>query len=126
MMPYYFIVHAFDIGTLFAYICVVKHITFILSLYILGLTFSPAIGMAMQSDGCMKSCSKETSKDSDGCQKGICTPYSCCLKNLMPMTAPYQYSAPFVIAKEVRNNFSTTRDLVSLRSFDIWHPPRLI
>ena len=105
-----------------------KHMTLILSLYIFGLTLSPAISMAMQSGGCMKSCAKDTlpAKDSDGCNKEVCAPYSCCLKNLMPMTAPYQYSRPFMAEPEVRNNFSNTHYLVSLRSFDIWHPPRLI
>jgi hypothetical protein len=84
--------------------------------------------MAMQSGGCAKSCSKGTvpAKDSDGCKKEICTPYSCCLKNLMPMLAPYKYSRPFIEDFEVRNNFSNAQSFISVRLFDIWHPPRFI
>lgn len=105
-----------------------KHIALILSTYILSLAFSPVISMALQSGGCGKSCTTESmpDKDSDGCPKDACAPFSCCLKNLFPPQFSIKYSALPDIPSEVKNNFGQQNGLASLRSFDIWHPPRII
>ena len=105
-----------------------KLIALILSTYILSLAFSPVISLALRSGDCGTSCTKDTlpDKDSDGCPKDACAPFSCCLKNLFPPHFSIKYTALPDMPIEVKDNFVQQNGLVSLRSFDIWHPPRII
>ncbi len=103
-----------------------KHLALIVSLYILSLALAPAIRLIGSISHCDTSCAKEnkSEKDADGCQKQICSPFSCCLKTLVLIQGPYKYSQPFTSEPLIRNNFSFKNIFTSFRSFDIWHPPQ--
>lgn len=105
-----------------------KHIALILSTYILSLAFSPVISMVLSSGDCGTSCIRDSSadKDSDGCPKDACAPFSCCLKNLFPPHFSVKYSTLPDMPFEVKDNFGYHNGIVSLQPFDIWHPPRII
>jgi hypothetical protein len=65
-------------------------------------------------------------RDADGCGEKACSPFSCCLKTLVMFKSAEDYLGRFIPESTVKNNFSNTGMFVSLRDFDIWHPPRII
>ena len=63
-------------------------------------------------------------KDADGCDGKACSPFSCCLKTPAMFNAAEDSLSRFIPESTVKNNFSNKEMFVSLRNFDIWHPPR--
>ena len=106
-----------------------KHLALIYGLFILSLTVAPAVQVLHAKFlSCESSCSKKTTseKDSDGCDKRTCTVFSCCFKTQVFL--PVQYNIANVFRPEliILHNFKPKKNYISLRSFDIWHPPRFI
>lgn len=106
-----------------------KYVAVIFSVFILSLTIAPAIQILhAKFSSCENSCSKKTTsdKDADGCDKKTCTVFSCCFKTQVYPPVQYRITNVFQPELVVLHNFKPKKDYISLRSFDIWHPPRFI
>lgn len=102
-----------------------KALALILSFYVLSLTVAPAVALLREKFECSDSCSKkETQKDSDGCEKQSCSTFSCCYK-IVYMVNPCKENLFFTQYRIVKNSFGYTNPILTLHSFDIWHPPRI-
>ena len=102
-----------------------KTLALILSFYVLSLTAAPAVALLREKFKCSESCSKkETTNDSDGCEKQSCSAFSCCYK-IVGITFSYKENLFFTQYKIVKNSFGYTNPVLKLHSFDIWHPPRI-
>ena len=110
------------------HLLVMKMYASILSFYIMCLAFAPAIGFVYSrlSSGCGDSCAAVPEKKGSGCEKQACSFFFCCLNNIGFPPQQYKYSMLFRPESAARNNFTFNRTFISLKSFDIWHPPRLI
>lgn len=111
-----------------------KHLAFILSIFILSITVAPAIRVLhsqFSSGQCEKKCSEKhnsnKSKNSEGCDnKQGCSPLFCCVKLPIVLPSSYKNAEFFSFKFSIQNNFIYKNTIVSLPSFDIWNPPRYI
>ena len=108
-----------------------KQIAFILSFFILSLSIIPMVKLLhgkYSPEYCSKSCTNnpDSQKDSDGCKKQTCSPFSCSFKTLIIVQSIYQYPNQFIAEFTNRNTYITKAIFVSIRSFEIWHPPKIV
>jgi len=101
----------------------------ILSFYLLSIAFAPAIGFVYSklTPGCGDTCSANPVERKDsGCEKQECPFFTCCIKTIAFPPQHYKSTHIFQPQLSVQDNFKRQGIFVSLRSFDIWHPPRFI
>lgn len=106
-----------------------KMLSAILSFYILGLTLTPALQLLKSKFlSCKESCSNipGSEKDNDGCDKKTCTVFSCCFKTQAYPPIQYKVDSTFYSEFAILQNFKPNKDYISLKSFEIWHPPKFI
>ncbi len=109
---------------------VMRYLAFILSFHLMTLTVAPAASMLyakFSSERCGTSCSKSSNpeKETRDCEKQSCFTFSCCKISVF-LAPTYKNSFQFQLESTLKNNFILKELFISLRPFDIWHPPKFI
>jgi hypothetical protein len=96
----------------------------------MALTAAPVAAILyakFSSEHCGASCSENTDsgKDFGGCEKQGCFTFSCC-QTLVFLPPAQKNTIPFQLESATENNFILKELFISLRPFDIWHPPKFI
>src|SRR5688572_20822901 len=107
-----------------------KYLAFLLSFHILMLTEMPVVATLyakMASEQCGKACSDvpDSDDEAEGCSKESCLTSPCCKIQLF-LTSFEKPAPQFLLVPLQQNNFNLKRLLITLSSFDIWHPPQFI
>lgn len=107
-----------------------KYLAFLLSFHLLMLTEMPVmvtLFAQFAKEECGKSCSEQSDTEdaTGGCSKESCLTSPCC-KLQMVLPSVENTTTQFVLQSIVQRNFSFERLIVTMPSFDIWHPPQII